>query len=143
MKRQVVLCGILIVIFGAGVGVLAQATGSPMPPLVIRSLTGRDLFDFYCATCHGRDGKGAGPVASALKVPPPDLTQLARGNTGVFPRQRVEMFVMHGGDVRAPAHGTSEMPVWGPVFLGLDRSDALVKVRIANVVDYVASIQAK
>src|SRR4249920_1295549 len=111
MKKYILPCCILIAILGAAAGGVTQTTGAPMPPLVIQSLTGRGLFDFYCATCHGRDGKGAGPVASALKVPPPDLTHLARGNTGVFPRQRVEMFVMHGGDVRAPAHGTSEMPV--------------------------------
>ena len=39
-------------------------------------MAGRDLFESYCATCHGRDGKGAGPVAGALKTPPADLTAL-------------------------------------------------------------------
>jgi hypothetical protein len=43
----------------------------------------------------------------------------------------------------ATCHGRDEMPVWGPVFLGLDRPETLVKVRIANVVDYVASLQVK
>jgi mono/diheme cytochrome c family protein len=143
MKKYILPCGILIVILGAAAGGVTQTTGAPMPPLVIQSLTGRDLFDFYCATCHGRDGKGSGPVAAALKVPPPDLTRLARSNVGAFPRERVEMFVMHGRDALAPAHGTAEMPVWGPVFLGLDRSDTRVKIRIANVVDYVGSLQVK
>jgi hypothetical protein len=82
-------------------------------------------------------------VASALKVPPRDLTHLARANGGAFPRERVEMFVTHGRDASALAHGTAEMPVWGPVFLGLDRSETLVRVRIANVVDYVGSLQVK
>ena len=121
----------------------AQTGGRPRPPLVIQSTVGRELYDFYCATCHGRDGKGHGPVAAALKTPPPDLTLLARRHDGVFPRQRVEAFVTNDGGVLLAAHGTSEMPVWGPVFRGLDPSDTLVKVRIANVVDYIGTIQAK
>jgi hypothetical protein len=35
------------------------------------------------------------------------------------------------------------MPVWGPTFRSLDPSDTRVKVRIANLVAYIASIQAK
>ena len=128
---------------GAALVAVPQTTGPRNPPLVIRSLAGRDLFAFYCATCHGRKGTGDGPVAAALKSPPSDLTQLARRNGGTFPRQRVEAFVTGDGDVLMPAHGSSDMPVWGPVFRGLDPSDALVKVRIANVVTYMESIQVK
>ena len=135
-----------VALFVAGTAVLVavpQTTGPRNPPLVIRSLAGHDLFAFYCATCHGRTGTGDGPVAAALKSPPPDLTRLARRNDGTFPRQRVEAFVTNGGDVLSPAHGSADMPVWGPVFRGLDPSDALVKVRIANVVTYIESIQVK
>jgi mono/diheme cytochrome c family protein len=143
MSKHIVRGCILATALGAGFGARAQTAGPRVPPLVIHSLAGRDLFDFYCATCHGRDAKGDGPVAAALKARPPDLTRLARNNGGAFPRQRVEMFVTHDGGVLAQAHGTSDMPVWGPVFRGLDPSDTLVKVRIANVVDYIGSIQAK
>jgi mono/diheme cytochrome c family protein len=122
---------------------LAQTTGPPTPSLVIRSLAGRDLFGFYCATCHGRDGKGNGPVVAALKVHPPDLTWLARRNGGTFLRQRVEAFVTNSGNGLTPAHGNADMPVWGPIFRGLDPSDALVRLRIANVVEYIESLQAK
>ena len=41
------------------------------------------------------------------------------------------------------AHGSRDMPVWGPIFRSLDSSDARNRVRIANIVDYVASIQTK
>ena len=143
MRKHIFRGCILAVALGACFGAIAQTTGPRVPPLVIHSLAGRDLFDFYCATCHGRDGKGNGPVVAALKVPPPDLTRLARGNGGAFPRRQVEMFVTHGVPMLVPAHGTSDMPVWGPVFRGLDPSDTSVKVRIANVVDYIASMQAK
>jgi mono/diheme cytochrome c family protein len=131
---------VVVVAVGLGAG-FAQTTGPANPPLVIRSLVGSDLFEFYCASCHGRDGKGNGPVASALKVPPPDLTLLARRNGGAFPDERVKTFVTNNRDVLTSAHGTSDMPVWGPVFRALESSDARVKVRIANIVAYLKSIQ--
>jgi mono/diheme cytochrome c family protein len=111
---------------------------SLLPP----SMYGRDIFQFYCASCHGRDGTGNGPVASALKARPADLTRLSMRNGGTFPRKDVEAFVTNGKpDV--PAHGSSEMPVWGPTFRSLEPSDREVKMRIANVVEYLESIQIK
>jgi mono/diheme cytochrome c family protein len=110
--------------------------------LMINSVAGRDLFEFYCATCHGRDGKGAGPVATALRVPPPDLTTLATRYGGVFPGSRIESLVANGPDI-PPAHGSTDMPVWGPIFRGLDSNDRLTRVRLRNVVEYLASIQTR
>ena len=121
----------------------AQTTAAVNPPLVIRSLAGSDLFQFYCATCHGRDGSGNGPVAAALQRPPTDLRRLTVRNAGVFPRARVAAYITNGGELLTAAHGSSEMPVWGPVFRGLDPSDTRVTLRIANLTDYIASIQAK
>lgn len=115
----------------------------PAPPLVIGSTAGRDLFEFYCASCHGRDGRGGGPVAGALNVPPTDLTRLAQRHGGVFARRQVEAFVTGDGGLLTPAHGTSDMPVWGPIFHGLDPSDTLVTIRIANLVDYIESLQER
>ena len=141
MKRSTIafagMFGVLL-----GVSALGQTAARPNPPLVISSMYGRDLFEFYCASCHGRDGKGSGPVASALKNPPPDLTTIARRNGGTFPRARVESFVT-GGDRLVSAHGSNEMPVWGPIFRGLDPSDTTNKVRIVNLVGHIESIQAK
>lgn len=127
----------------AAVVVTAQTTTPAPPSLAIRSLAGRDLFEFYCATCHGRDGTGHGPVAAALMRAPADLTRLAIAQAGRFPRERVERYIANGGDMATPAHGTSEMPVWGPVFRALDPSDTRVRVRIANVVGYVESLQQR
>ena len=140
--RHVVLVGALVAGIGAALRTSAQTPAPATPPLVVRSIAGQDLFAFYCATCHGRDARGNGPVAAVLKIPPPDLTTLARRRDGTFPRQQVEMFVTSGGPA-LPAHGSSDMPVWGPVFRGLDSSDTLATVRIANIVDYLSSIQAK
>lgn len=126
---------------GVALTARGQTLPAPNPPLVIRSVAGADLFRFYCATCHGRDGKGEGPAAAALKVAPPDLTLIARRQGGTFPRERVEAFVANDGEPLIAAHGSAEMPVWGPVFRGLDPSDTMAQIRIANVVAYLRSIQ--
>ncbi len=118
-----------------------QSTSPATPPLVIESMYGPDLYRLYCATCHGRDGRGNGPAAASLKVPPPDLTRLARRRNGVFPARDVEAIV-RGGTV-ITAHGSDEMPVWGPIFYALDPSDARVKARISSLVGHLASIQQK
>ena len=134
---------VLLAAVAAAPATFAQTTAPRNPPLTIRSVAGRDLFEFYCATCHGRDGKGGGPTAIALKGPVPDLTLLSRHHAGTFPRQRVEAFVTNDGDAVTPAHGSSDMPVWGPVFRSLDPSDTMAKIRIANLVAYLESMQAR
>jgi hypothetical protein len=76
-------------------------------------------------------------------VSPPDLTRLAHRHGGTFPRQQVEAFVTNDGSILTPAHGSSDMPVWGPIFHGLDPSDTLVRVRIANLVAHIESMQVR
>jgi mono/diheme cytochrome c family protein len=116
-----------------------QRQAATQTSLLTPSLSGIDNFLRYCAPCHGRDGKGGGPVAAALKTAPADLTRISIRNGGVFPSDRVRRFVTNGAEV--PAHGSSEMPVWGPTFRSLESSDKLVDIRIANVVTYLESIQ--
>ena len=112
---------------------------SATPTLTLESLTGRDSFDRYCASCHGVDGRGGGPVASALRNRPPDLTTLARREGG-FPRERVFDFV-EGTNRLSLTHGSGDMPVWGRTFRGLESSDARTRARLANLVAYVESLQ--
>jgi len=129
-----------------GSSAIAQVTPTPpqSPSLILRSISGRDIFEFYCAPCHGRDGAGGGPVAHSLSGPIPDLRLLTERNSGTFPRARVEAYVSHGSGAPAvAAHGTTDMPVWGPIFRGLDPSDAMTAIRIANVVDYLDVLQQK
>lgn len=126
-----------------GYAIPAQETSRTPPDLVIRSMAGRDLFDFYCASCHGRDGKGSGHVAPALKTRPPDLTTLAQRNNGTFPAERVERTIRGDKQAAAAVHGSSDMPVWGPIFKGLDARNDVNEARIENLVKYIESIQAK
>lgn len=112
------------------------------PTFVQPSMSGRDTYRYYCASCHGRDARGNGPVAAALKTRPADLTKLAANNGGRFPLDRVKAFVTQGRP-NLPAHGSSDMPVWGPIFQSLDPSDPIARARIDNVVAYLNSIQVK
>jgi hypothetical protein len=141
MYRWRVIAAMLLVA-GLGVRAPAQQRRPGNPPLVIGSLYGPDVFAFYCAPCHGRDARGGGPVAAALHTRPADLTTIARRNGGAFPKARVEAMVTQG-TAGPEAHGTTEMPVWGPVFGSLDPSEARVKTRIANLVTYIDSIQTR
>jgi mono/diheme cytochrome c family protein len=148
-SRQFALAALVIVVAALFVSTgffgdeaAAQRAGTENPPLIIKSMVGRDLYEFYCATCHGHDGKGGGPVVQALRVPPPDLTTIAARNHGEFPEPHVEALVTGGRDMPA-AHGSRDMPVWGPIFRGLDTNDRLNRIRIRNIVDYLASMQTR
>lgn len=116
---------------------------------LIKSLEGKDLYAAYCASCHGMDGKGSGPASAAMKTAPPDLTTVTkrRGKSGKYPEAYVEALLTGNGkttaDKMVPSHGSSEMPVWGPVFRQVERDQDLGLIRLRNVVKYVESIQAK
>jgi mono/diheme cytochrome c family protein len=113
------------------------------------SVSGAQLFERSCAVCHGPGGKGDGPVAVALTAPTPDLTTLAQRHGGKFPDDYVANVLKNG--VKTPAHGSGDMPVWGPIFETVSRWEALcpgteetpVAVRISNLTNYLKSIQKK
>jgi mono/diheme cytochrome c family protein len=121
-----------------------------------------------CGACHGSDGKGAGPIASQLKVVPPDLTQLAKRNGGKFSLNAV--YEKINGSQEVKAHGTRDMPIWGYRYspwpnispeqafdpkLVLSKPPGVLEVptdvvynpevqrRILSLIDYLYSIQEK
>ncbi|MFL6275938.1 MAG: c-type cytochrome [Blastocatellia bacterium] len=98
---------------------------------------GKKLFTQYCASCHGTDGRGQGPVAMALKGTPPDLTMLqAPGEK--FPFYQVQTKI--DGEKVTTAHGTSRMPVWGTV-LRRTQGELQKEAEIYALVRYIAAIQ--
>jgi mono/diheme cytochrome c family protein len=115
-------------------------TRSEQPSLILKSTAGEDMFKFYCSSCHGIDGRGRKP-SSPHQPMPPDLTRLAAANGGVFPRERVLESIASGRG--APSHLTGDMPRWGSIFRSLDPSEALVQVRIANLVQHIESNQVQ
>lgn len=104
--------------------------------------SGKEMYTTYCAVCHGTDGKGGGPAASALKVAPADLTMLSKGNGGKYPALKVTSAIR--GDSNLPAHGSKDMPVWGSLFRGMSHGhEGEVQQRVANLTEYIESLQAK
>ena len=109
----------------------------PMKP--IADVSGSATFNAYCTVCHGAAGKGDGPAAKALTKPPSDLTGLTKKNSGKFPSLQIKSMIE--GENTAMAHGTREMPMWGPVFRSAEGTTS--ELRVKNLVDYLESIQAK
>jgi mono/diheme cytochrome c family protein len=141
-----------LTIAGVAAGFASAAEAQP-------SDIGKSEFLSSCASCHGADGKGKGPVSEQLKVSPSDLTMLAKNNNGVFPTNAVYETI-HGSKA-VPAHGTREMPIWGERFnpiinlphavdpfywrlAGPENSpEVVVRTRILAVIDYLNRIQQK
>jgi len=92
----------------------------------------------YCASCHGKAGKGDGPVAKFLNQAPADLTKLSDANGGTFPSARV--YEVIDGTREVGAHGTREMPVWGKA---VRYAPTIVRARIRSIVDYISMLQSK
>ncbi|HEV2101558.1 MAG TPA: cytochrome c [Candidatus Acidoferrum sp.] len=104
--------------------------------------SGKEMFAQYCAPCHGTDGTGNGPAAPAMKISPTDLTQLAKKNGGEYPSYQVAAVLKFGSG--AGPHGSKDMPVWGPLLQSLDKyHDEVAQQRVANIVGYIESLQAK
>ena len=153
------VAGFLVVacVFAVGVGAQPPATQPPPPQapasqkavpkiktaaaIPIPSVEGKDNFEAYCAVCHGKDAKGDGPAAPAMKVMVPNLTTYAARHNGKFEGLRVEYIIRGTGKTPTPAHGVETMPIWGEVFRSEDRSTSAL--RIKNLVDYVQSIQVR
>jgi len=138
IMRAIFLCALLIALCSLSAAQKPQAINIPVRHTSANS--GKEMFEAYCAACHGKEGKGAGPVAAALKVPPTDLTVLARQNKGKFPSLQVAKAIT--GEAGISAHGSKEMPVWGPVFMSMSHQhESEVRLRVANLTDYIKSLQ--
>ena len=68
------------------------------------------------------------------------LMQLAMKNNGKFPADHVASVLRSGA---AGAHGSSHMPVWGPLFSAVRGDQAVVQMRIANLIHYLESFEEK
>ena len=103
---------------------------------------GHVIYLRYCAACHGRDGRGDGPVSAGLRAKPIDLTQLAAKNNGKFPYEKVARAI--DGRETSRVHGTPDMPVWGQVLAKTSGTDAAnVDEAVKRLTHFVWSIQKK
>ena len=139
---KAVACGLLLgLVPAAGAAQNHPAKRAKPDPALA---AGAKLFKENCAVCHGDDGKGNGPppAASSFKEPTPDLTTLAKRHDGKFPAGYVKSVLRTG--ITLPDHGPAEMPVWGVVFRAMTESDdAKVTARIADLTNYIESLQSR
>lgn len=130
----------------AGFACLLLLTATFAPAALAEDLSGysgAQLFQRFCASCHGKGGQGDGPVAPFFKLLPPDLTQLARRSGGQYPAEKVRR-IIDGREVSLP-HGAREMPVWGLelALAGGESAEARKQAdrSISLLVEYLRTIQ--
>ena len=105
-------------------------------------IEGPKIFRYYCAACHGTDGRGHGPPSVALKHAVSDLTLISQRKGGKFPYEHVKG-IIEGKQPGPLAHGDREMPIWGPIFHEVESDQDWGEVRLDAITKYPQSIQQK
>ena len=110
----------------------------------ISKLSGMQLYEQLCSSCHGISGRGDGPVAPLIAIGVPDLTRIAHRNGGEFPAEKVRWTIDGRWDRRA--HGARDMPVWGwQLYDSSSPNDAEARAQVDSMIDrlvaYLRSIQ--
>ena len=146
-NRTIYVCALFYLLLFLAPAARAQDTQTKTKPVPVKPTSvgsGEQMFNEYCASCHGKDAKGHGPAAPALKGPPADLTELAQRNGGKYPEAYVETVIRFGAPANA-AHGSEDMPVWGPIFGSMSGSSRSpeVQLRITNLARYLGTLQVK
>ncbi|HZS07920.1 MAG TPA: c-type cytochrome [Blastocatellia bacterium] len=133
----------LFTIAALAVGLLVLAQSVPSSSQAIagqgRNERGRKLYQQYCASCHGTEGKGDGSVALTLKTEVPDLTTIEK-REGKFDGTRVKQYI--SGEIGVTAHGEKDMPVWGYVFRSR-QGQSVSALNVHALMEYLRSIQEK
>jgi mono/diheme cytochrome c family protein len=103
--------------------------------------SGKQMYDEYCAVCHGANAKGNGPAAAVLVPRPTDLTSLTSRNGGSFPKHQVR-YLLTDQDFYHDQAGR-DMPTWGPALKSLDKTHPdILGLRVHNLMAYLETMQA-
>ena len=121
----------------------AGGAAAQFDAVTLEDYSGEELFGRFCASCHGTEARGDGPVARSLNVAVPDLTTIA-ARYGEFPSMLIRD-VIDGRGIDVLAHGTRTMPVWGYEFWIEEGGDVnaqrAVRGAINRLVEYLESVQ--
>jgi mono/diheme cytochrome c family protein len=128
-----------LVLACAATSTLGALAYNASKPEASRAAIGRASYRVYCSSCHGVTGRGDGPIASSLKIPPADLTQLRRSHDGKFPVE--EVITRIDGREVVPAHGPSDMPVWGMSFQDPAKDTNQEQAARQKILDIVAFLE--
>jgi mono/diheme cytochrome c family protein len=130
---------VLPIIFAIGVAV---AVAQPALSADNDVAEGHRYFVRYCASCHGTDGLGDGPVAKSLATSPANLRKLGDKYGMPLPAHRIAELI--DGRDTARAHGSHEMPVWGEKLYELghgEKGETGIGDVIAKIIAYLNTIQ--
>lgn len=127
----------------AALALVVSSGAAAFDAVTLADYSGEELFERFCASCHGESGRGDGPVARGLSVKVPDLTRISE-RYGEFPTTLIRDTI-DGRGARIDAHGTRTMPVWGYEFWIEEGGDVTAQSQmreiIAKLVDHVRSLQ--
>jgi mono/diheme cytochrome c family protein len=132
----------------AGLAAFTLALSSQAGAQTLSTDLGEFEYMNSCASCHGAEGAGNGPLADLLNTAPPDLTTLQAANGGVFPVSQAYAIIDGSADVGA--HGSREMPAWGMRYMerageSADMAPGAVdeypRMRILALIEYLSTIQ--
>ena len=134
----------LVAAAGALALIVSSSTGAAaQEPQGNHAALGSYFYKTYCATCHGTSARGDGPLADSMRRRPPNLTEIAKRNKDMFPKELVYKVI--DGRQKVSGHGGPDMPVWGDAFMRTSETtdEASVKHRIQALVDYLETIQVR
>ena len=124
-------------VFGGTLLVVSQALAQDVD-------VGKMTYQQYCATCHGAEGAGGGPLTEYITANVPDLTTLSASNDGVFPM--LDVIHVIDGRTGLRAHG-GPMPVYGALFDEESHSESqygdilYTRGKLLSIAYYLESIQ--
>ena len=159
MRKPLTFIAVVLAILALGAGVAAQSPPRPSaPPTIIvvnatpsNTVDGAALYQAYCASCHGWNGKGGGQAARAIPTPVPDLTQFASVHSSTVHNTndcQLSIIAALQTGHRGPndphvTEGDLDMPNWAPIFKSLSSNQAAAYLRMRNVAQHVAAIQVQ
>jgi mono/diheme cytochrome c family protein len=144
-SRGFVMAAVSVLVVSAGMSPVGQSPATQPKPKIeyvdarySEPGSGKQMYQDYCAACHGMLGKGDGPVAKYLSGSLPDLSMMTKAY-GTFPADRVARALRLGSPNHE--HGTPDMPLWGDLFRS--QQPDVTELRIRNLRAYVESLQVK